>query len=408
MNETLDQLIQARFDAVADETDDGEWNDVLARARSARRVRRTRTPVRLALAGAVAVAALAACAVAFGWPGSVVDFFQARPAPQSVRAFFRDHKTALPQGLNPATKLGEPREVMTATFDAENLPAKNPTLHTLYVAPRQGGGFCYLWTEYGGGCADAEDASAAKTDPAARPLGVEWLANDYAGFTDGWARGDAKTVEARFADGTSATLPVTWVSAPIDAGFFAYVVPAAHQTTTDALSSVVALDASGNVVGRDDIGVAKPLDENVLQGLPDGTKYWLPRRAQAARAREVVDFRSATGSRIYLWVMPRTGGGSCYLFGTGAGGGEGCISPSWLAREPTVNGGVYGNGTFYFAQVKPDVAAVELRFSNGRSARLSPVDGVVGAALTPDKARLVSAVGLDRNGNVLGRQALRP
>jgi hypothetical protein len=406
MSETIDQLIQARFDAVANETDDGEWHDVLSRARTAP-VRRTRMPVRLALAGAVALVALAASAVAFGWPGTVVDFFKARPAPESVRAFFRDHKTALPQGLNPDTKLGQPREVMTATFDGDNLPAKNPTLHTLYVAPRQSGGFCYLWTDYGGGCADAEDAAAAKTDPGARTLGVEWLANDYAGFTDGWARGDARTVEARFADGTSVTLPVTWVSAPIDAGFFAYVVPPTHQTTTDALSSVVALDARGNVVGRDEIGVTKPLDEDVFQGLPDGTKYWLPRRAEATRAREVVDVRAGNGSRIYLWVMPRTGGGSCYLFGTGAGGGEGCISPSWLAAEPAVNGGVYGNGTFYFAQVRPDVAAVELRFRN-RTERLRPVDGVVGAALEPGKAKLVSAVGLDRNGDVLGKQALRP
>jgi hypothetical protein len=407
MNETIDQLIQARFDAVANETDDGGWNDVLARARSEARVARTRLPMRLALAGAVALVALAACAVAFGWPGTVVDFFKARPAPESVRAFFRDHKTALPQGLNPDTRLGEPREVMTATFDANNLPAKNPTLHTLYVAPRQAGGFCYLWTDYGGGCADVEDAAAAKTDPAARPLGVGWLANNYAGFAEGWVRGDVKTVEARFADGTDVTLPVTWVSAPIDAGFFAYVVPSAHQTVTDALSSVLALDASGNVVGRDEIGVTKPLDVDVLQTLPNGTKYSLPRRAQAGRAREVVDVHTGNGSRIYLWVMPRTGGGSCYLFGTGAGGGEGCISPSWLPREPAVNGGVYGNGTFYFAQVKPDVAAVELRFRNGRTERLRPVDAVVGAALEPGKAKLVSAIGLDRHGHVVGRQALR-
>ena len=120
---------------------------------------------------------------------------------------------------------------MTATFDANNSPPTNPTEHTLYVAPRTAGGFCFLWTDYGGGCADPEDAAAATTDPEARPLGVEWLAGDYATFTDGYVRGDAQTVEARFADGTSVTVPVTWVSAPIDAGFFAYVVPPAHQTT---------------------------------------------------------------------------------------------------------------------------------------------------------------------------------
>ena len=419
MTETIDQLIQARFDRVANQVNDSEWQDVLARARPIQPTRRkvrarwSGPPMRFALAGAVAVAALAASAVAFGWPGTVVDFLKARPAPESINQFFDAHNAALPRGLNPNTKLGQPREVMTATFDAYNSPPTNPTLHTLYVAPTETGGFCYLWTDYGGGCADAENAAAATTDPGARPLGVEWLAGDYATFTDGYVRGDAQTVQARFADGTKVTLPVTWVSAPINAGFFAYVVPSAHQTTSDALMSVVGLDANGNVIGQDNIGVTKPLDQSVLQTLPDGTKIDLPRRAQAAQAREIINSHLTKGSHAYLWVMPRTGGGSCYLFSYGAGGGQGCTSPYWLSREPTVNGGVYGNGSFYFAQVKPSIAAVELRFRNGQSERLTPVDGFVAMAITPGSAksgtsRLVSTVGLDRNGNVLTTQDLRP
>jgi hypothetical protein len=413
MNETIDQLIAARFDAVANRTDDGEWCDVLARARSVPPARRkprfgrarSTAPIRFALGGTVIVFALAASAAAFGWPGTVVDFFKARPAPESVSAFFRTHNAELPRGVSPQAKLGRPREVMTATFDANNLPATDPTVHTLYVASTAAGGFCYLWTDYGGGCVDAEDASTATTNPAARPLGVEWLAQDYAGFADGWARSDVQTVEARFADGTDVTLPVTWVSAPINAGFFAYVVPAAHQTTADALSSVVGLDANGKVIGEDDIGVTQPLDEDVLQTLPDGTKYSLPRRAEAARARKVVSFRTTNGARAYLWVMPRTGGGSCYLFGTGAGGGQGCTSPYRLSREPALNGGVVGNGRLYFAQVKPDIATLELRLQGGRTERLTPVAGFVLAEL---RGRLVSAVGLGSNGAVLATQHLRP
>jgi hypothetical protein len=418
MNETIEQLIQARFDAVANQVDDSAWSDVLARARSAPSIRekaprrRTARPIRFALAGGVAVVALAASAVAFGWPGTVVDFFTARPAPESVKQFFDAHKTALPHGLNPDTKLGQPRMVMTATFDANNSPPTNPTQHTLYLAPTETGGFCYLWTDYGGGCADAEDASAATTNPGARPFGVEWLAGDYATFTDGYVHSDVQTVQARFADGTKVTLPVTWVSAPINAGFFAYVVPSAHQTTSDALSSVVALDANGNVIGQDSIGVTQPLDQSALQTLPDGAKYSLPRRAQAAHAREIVNFHTASGSHVYLWVMPRTGGGHCYLYRSGAGGGLGCVSPSQAAGMPAINGGVSGNGSIYFAQVKPGVASLELRFQNSRSERFTPVDGFVLAAITPGHgkaagARLVSAVGLDRNGKVLSTQNLR-
>jgi hypothetical protein len=419
MTETIDQLIQARFDAVANQVDDSAWSDVLARSRSAQprrrkaRGRRSALPVRLALAGGVLVVALVASAVALGWAGTVVDFFKARPAPESVKQFFDAHKTVLPRGLNPNTKLGRPRMVMTATFDANNSAPTNPAQHTLYVAPTETGGFCYLWTDYGGSCADAEDASAATTNPGARPLGVEWLAGDYATFTDGYVRGDVQTVEARYADGTSVTLPVTWVSAPINAGFFAYVVPSVHQTTSDALSSVVALDANGNVIGQDNNGVTKPLDESVLQTLPDGTKYSLPRRADAAQATEPFNFDSATGGHAYLWVMPRTGGGSCYLYSSGSGGGQGCISQQELQQLPPVNGGLDANSNVYFAQVQPDVATVELRYADGTSQRLTPVDGFVLAAVTSGQANAagtppVAAVGLDQNGKVIGTQQLQP
>jgi hypothetical protein len=401
MTETIDHLIHARFDTVANPLDDGDWGDVLARADRAAPARHRRRPsLRLATAAAAAVLTATGTAVAFGWPGAVVDFFNAPRAPESVRTFFAAHHTAIPGGVSPYTKLGEAHEVMTATFDADNLPAKNPTVHTLYVAPRDGGGFCYLWTEYGGGCADPESAAKAETDPAARALGVEWLEKDYAGFVDGWVRADAKTVEAQFADGTTAPIPVTWVSEPIGAGFFAYVVPPAHQIGDDALASVVALDGNGNVVGQQTFAAANALDEDVVQTLPDGTKVSLPRRAQAAHAKEVVSFRTASGSHAYLWVMPRTGGGVCFVYGTGANGGQGCTSPSWLARLPVVNGG--GSDGVYFAQVKPNVAALELHFRGGSSERLTPTDGFVLHDIGQN-GRLVGVVGLDRNGTPIYR-----
>ena len=405
MTETLDQLIQARFDEVANPSDDADWADVLARARATEPVRRLRrAPVRLAVPAAAAVLAVTVTAVAFGWPGAVVEFFKAPPAPESVKAFFVSHNAAFPSGLNPDTKLGEPREIMTATFDANNLPAENPTLHTLYVAPRDGGGFCFIWTDLGGSCADAENAAQAKTDPAARPVGLDWLENDYAGLVDGWIRSDAQKLEAQFADGTSAAIPVTWVSAPISAGFFAYVVPASHQTRTDALTSIVALDASGNVVSKQPFELTKPLDEDVLQTLPDGTKISLPRRAQATRAQEPFNFRTASGSHAYLWVMPRTGGGTCFFYSTGAGGGLGCASPYWAARLPAVNGS--GTDGVYFAQVKPGIATIELRYQNGASERVRPTDGYVLHELEPD-ARLAEVIGLDQTGRAIFTQHLR-
>jgi hypothetical protein len=403
MNETIDHLIQTRFDRVANLYDNRDWEDVRARTARSKPTRPRRAPLRLAVVAAAAALTATLTAAAFGWPRTFVDFFKAPAAPESVGHFFSAFKTAVPHGVSPDTKLGQPREIMAAIFDADNLPPTHPILHTLYVAPRADGGFCYVWTDFGGGCADPEVAAKSTTDPAARPLGLDWLENDYVGLVDGWVRTDAKTVEARFADGTTAPIPVTWVSAPIDAGFFVYVVPDAHLTRADALSSVVALDGTGSAVSTQPFALTKPLDQDVMQTLPDGTKLMLPRRAQADRAKEIFSFRAANSGHAYLWVMPRTGGGSCYLYSTGAGGGQGCASPYWAARLPAVNSG--GTGGVYFAQVKPGVAAVELRFGNGKSERLSPIDGFVLHEI--GDAQLVDVIGLDRSGKAVFTQRVR-
>lgn len=396
MTETIDQLIQARFDTVASQSDDASWSDVLARAGAVARPRRA--PMRIALVAAVVVLAATVTAVALGLPGRVVDFFKAPPAPESVRAFFHTHDAALPRGVDPMARLGRPRKIMTATFDADHLPPTHPTAHTLYVATRPDGGFCFIWTADGGSCADPLDAAKARIDPASRPTGLEWLENDYAGFVTGWLRGDAKTLEARFADGSTVAIPVTWVSAPIGAGFFAYVVPPAHLSRADALTAIVALDGEGKVVSRQPFELTKALDEDVMQILPDGTKRALPRRAQASRAHELFSFRAPKG-RAWLWAMPRTGGGVCFLYNTGAGGGFGCPSRYWLTHVPAIDGGA--NGGVYFAQVEPEVATVELRFRNGSSERLTPVDGFV---LHRVPSTPVSVVGLSRSGKTIVTQ----
>lgn len=413
MTETIDQLIRARFDAVANPLDDADWGDVLARAKGFERITHGRIPARLALAATVAALAAIVTAVAFGWPQTFVDFFSSPPAPTQVKNFFGSQNVAAPSGMSPEAIPGQARKITSATFDANHVHSTHPTLHTLYIAPRKGGGFCYLWTNYSGGCADPKSTAAyARTHPAARPLGIDWLGNDYPVVVSGWVRtGAAKTVEARFADGTTATIPVTWVSAPIDAGFFVYPVPPAHQTRDNALASVVALDANGNVVGRQDFRLTSPLDEDVMQTLPDGTKYSLPRRADAANARKVISFRSTKGSEVYLWVMPRTGGGACYLFNRG----RGCDPADFMTAIPSaLNGGLSGGAdpVLFFAEAKPDVAAVELRYQNGETERLTPVDGFVLAEITPAHyklgTRLEAAVALDQSGKTIDTQRYEP
>lgn len=404
MTETIDQLIHARFDEVASPFDGSDWNDVLARVRRAKPNRRLRrVPKQIALAAAVAVVGVTGTAVAFGWPQTFVDFFSSPSAPANVMNFFGSQNVAAPSGMSPEAIPGEAREIASATFDADHIGADQPTLHTLYVAPRKGGGFCYLWTDFSGGCVDAT--------PAKGPLSMSWVGDDYPLVVGGTVRaGATKSVEARFADGKTATIPVTWVSPPIDAGFFAYPVPPANQTRADALASVVALDGRGNVIGWQDFRLTDPLDEDVMQTLPDGTKLSLPQRADAADARKIVSFRSTKGNEIYLWTMPRTGGGVCYLFNRG----EGCPPAGSGAGFPTLNGGLSSGADpiLFFAQTTPDVATVELRYQNGESEQLTPVEGFVLTEITPNHyaqgSRLVSAVALDESGNAVDTERFHP
>ena len=426
MTETIDQLIQARFEAVANPINDCDWDDVLARARNGdslasrravgRKPRWRQAPTRVALvAAAVALAALVT-AVAFGLPQTFINFFSSPPAPAHVKNWFGAENVEAPRGMNPRAIPGQARKITSATFDVNHINAGHPTLHTLYVAPRKGGGFCYLWTNADGGCLTAKPPSKTRAMRAMGPLGISWFSSGYSAgyplFVDGWVRsGAAKTVEARFADGTTATIPVTWVSAPVNAGFLIYPVPPAHQTRATALSSVVALDANGNVIGKQSFPLTKPLDQDVRQTLPDGTKVSLERRAQAARARKVISFRTTTGSRAYVWVMPRTGGGDCYFFNRGFG----CLEPRFAAQTPTLNGGLLGSGKpplLFFLQAKPEVATIELRYQNGESERLTPTDGFVLTEITPAHyklgTRLVAAVALNRGGKAIYTQRYQP
>ena len=260
MSDTADLMLQARFDAVANTSDDSDWNDVLTRALGAevmpkRSVRRAgllrRVPARVALVAAVVLLAAIVTTVAFGWPRTVINFFTSPPAPVQVKNWFSAQNAEAPPGMNPQAIASQTRKIATIRF---NIYSDHRAVHTLYVAPRKGGGICYLWTNADGGCLPAKAPSKTAESRAAGPLGLSWASTGeaYPLFVDGWVRaGATRTVEARFADGKTATIPVTWVSAPVNAGFFTYPLPQAYRMRGDALRSVVALDASRNVLGRE-------------------------------------------------------------------------------------------------------------------------------------------------------------
>jgi hypothetical protein len=198
-------------------------------------------------------------ATALGVRLPVVDFLGAEKAPSVAFANFESLSVGAPVGMDPAALSGETRELVLTSASGEK--------RTLWLAPTEAGGFCYLWAGIGGagGCDRLGTV----------PLDVVWwsgsaVVGDGAGAQEidaiavhASARYVAR-VELRFTDGTVSAPVVTWVSAPIDHGFLFYGL------TSDAragrhLASVVALDEHRAVVAEVrpccvDQDAAPPLD----------------------------------------------------------------------------------------------------------------------------------------------------
>lgn len=204
-------------------------------------------PVRVALVLAALAFCLLIVAPAVGIEVPRLDFWKAEKAPPKVVQDFETLSEGAPPGMDPGAIPGETRKVTL------------PGGQTLWVAPTHHGGLCSLGGGGGGGCDKLGTV----------PLGVSWSAgrvsleemtrlpraatifDRISGHVNGkWA--DA--VEVRFADGATYRLELAWVSEPIDAGFFEYVIPAERRRAGHEIKSVVALDADGGVVTQDDGG----------------------------------------------------------------------------------------------------------------------------------------------------------
>ena len=182
------------------------------------------------VAAAVLLAAiLAATPAARALVRDVLPFWSQPTAPQSVRVTFSSLNRGAPPGMNPEAVSGQTREVGRFTFGGST--------HILWVAPAKNGGFCSLWLPAGGGgCSTA-----------GKPLSTGALLRFGVPV---WITGDAITpfvsdVVIRFSDGSFVRPRIVWVSAPIDAGFFAYDVQGGKQVT-----AVDAYDPHGALVSH--------------------------------------------------------------------------------------------------------------------------------------------------------------
>jgi hypothetical protein len=188
----------------------------------------------LALVAAALVAAIAVATPARALVRGILPFWDQPTAPQSVQVQFFSLNAGAPRGMSPHAVAGETREVGRFAFGGST--------KTLWVAPARNGGFCSLWLPAGGGgCSTSgHPLSTGALLRVGRPA---------------WVTGDATApsvgdVVIRLSDGSTVQPRIVWVSAPISAGFFAYDVPAAQQTSRVHVTAVDAYDRNGRLVAH--------------------------------------------------------------------------------------------------------------------------------------------------------------
>ena len=192
--------------------------------------------------------------------GDVLPFGSQEPAPAPV---VKDFQTLFggegaPPGMDPRVRAGETRRV--ATF------ANGSHRYVLYVAPTKNGGFCESFVHLFGGCrqvrtlpAGAPSGGRDEINPfAIGPLGSMSSENTAAILGGDLLVPPGTSLSIEFADGSSAEIPVVFVSPPIDAGFFLYPVPAEHIPEGHQATYLTARNEHGQIVAKARISGPSP------------------------------------------------------------------------------------------------------------------------------------------------------
>jgi hypothetical protein len=387
----VEPLIVSELDALLPLPDSGraDWQDVVRRAgldrRRGRRPLGYRKSLALVLLAAAAIVFLVAPALGIAPP--VLDFFSSKHAPKRVVHQFGLLNVGAPRGMSPQVIPGQTRLVTT-------YHRHNGTAFPLWVAPTHTGGFCFVFG-FGGGCADR--TSRAHDEPGDRnsgAIGLDRLGSTaLAGYVyDKHIAG----LEVRFRHAPAVSVPLLWVSPPIDAGFFFYDVTRV-QLREGGPVAVVALDEHGKELAR----VAW-----IFRPKP----AWFNPLKVADLSRRHVILRSGSAS---IAIAPSRTGGNCFWLRYGyATMGTGCAPPRYQT-VPMAGGLNHGTDfTVFSAQVKPAVDRVRLLFQDGTRIVLHPVEEFVLYTLPesnwPRGHRLTAAVAYSAAGKQLARQAFDP
>jgi hypothetical protein len=273
---------------------------------------------------------------------------------------------------------------------------------TLSVAPTRGGGFCASWS---GGYRGFDCVRV-------RPPGAPAVGTLSYGFDEATGAADAidgttlrqdAQLQLRYADGTLETVPVVWVTAPIDAGFFAFDVPTRRARAVALVASV-----GGRVVARRPI-VARPPSGVVSQRDEWGYPIEVPAEALWSRRHLLVSVNAADSSLLRLYVLPSKLGTRrvCWILprslGCGARDGE--------LELAIASSGAHGSA-FVQGRVPAGTVRVRLEYQDGTSSTVPVRRGFVLALLWESHWRLghraVRARAIGARGATIATQSFLP
>ena len=248
MTDRIEQLLAARLGELQGPTGEPDWAEVRQKAHSLANRRRG---LRLGTGLVAVLAAVIATTPALGLRGQIVELFSGgEPAPPTVAKDFGEIDVAAPPGMATGVIPGETRDVL-------EVPLSTGKTAVVWVAPTRSGGFCTFISDNrhstgGGGCDRDRALRFAPGLSIPGPISAlgEILEPPVLFGGDTLIHG-AASVKVEFEDGTSAIAPITWVSPPIDAGFFVYELPKEHWQEGHRPTALVLEDADGNELARD-------------------------------------------------------------------------------------------------------------------------------------------------------------
>jgi hypothetical protein len=175
------------------------------------------------------------------------------------------------------------------------------------------GGFCYEWSKLIGSC-------HATHNPGFPPTSFEVSGIlDRRGITvlgGSFTRAAVARIVIAYADGRRTEIRFVWITAPINAGFFLYRIPDAHQRQGHLPVAITLLDSSNRVIDRQTIFDRPPPSHVsahlVRRRIAGYGSMMVPAKAEFSKRRRLFTWRAPDGAHIGLWTAPERGGGTCF------------------------------------------------------------------------------------------------